>query len=123
MEIKKVLIVEDSADLIDIYTHMLEKSGFEVLQARNGAEGVLTAQEHRPDLILLDILMPEMTGFEVLAVLKNSEKTKAIPVFMITNLSSPQEIAKAKKMGAEKYLIKTDITLDYINKHIKEIQS
>jgi CheY-like chemotaxis protein len=123
MDIKKVLIVEDNIDLIDIYTHMLEKGGFTVLQARNGAEGVLMAQEHHPDLILLDILMPEMTGFEALAAIKSSEKTKDILVFMITNLSSPQEKEKAKKMGASKYLIKTDITLDYINKHIKEMQS
>jgi CheY-like chemotaxis protein len=123
MDIKKILIVEDNPDLIDIYTHMLEKGGFAVLQAHNGAEGTTMAQEQKPDLILLDILMPEMTGFEVLAVLKNSEKTKAIPIFMITNLSSPQEMAKAKKLGADKYLIKTDITLEYITKHIKEIQN
>jgi DNA-binding response OmpR family regulator len=102
----KVLIVDDDAFLSGIYATKLELEGFGVVSARDGEEGVKAAQKERPDLILLDVLMPKMDGFETLKRLKADDDVKSIPVIMLTNLGQKEDIEKGMQDGAVDYLIK-----------------
>ncbi len=102
----KVLIVDDDAFLSGIYATKLELDGFEVVTARDGEEGLKAAMREKPDLILLDVLMPKLDGFEVLKRLKADAETKPIPVIMLTNLGQKEDIEKGLQDGAVDYLIK-----------------
>lgn len=102
----KVLIVDDDAFLSGIYATKLELEGFEVVSARDGEEGLKTAMKEKPALILLDVLMPKLDGFEVLKRLKADAETKSIPVIMLTNLGQKEDIEKGIQDGAADYLIK-----------------
>jgi DNA-binding response OmpR family regulator len=102
----KVLIVDDDAFLSGIYATKLELDGFGVVTARDGEEGIKMAQKEKPDLILLDVLMPKLDGFEALKRLKSDPETKTIPVIMLTNLGQKEDIEKGLEEGAVDYLIK-----------------
>jgi len=102
----KVLIVDDDAFLSGIYATKLELEGFAVAAARDGDEGLKAALKEIPDLILLDVLMPKLDGFEVLKRLKAEPATKNIPVIMLTNLGQKEDIEKGLEEGAVDYLIK-----------------
>lgn len=102
----KVLIVDDDAFLSGIYATKLELEGFEVVSARDGEDGLKAAAKELPDLILLDVLMPKLDGFEVLKRLKSDDAVKAIPVIMLTNLGQKEDIEKGMQEGAADYLIK-----------------
>ena len=102
----KVLIVDDDAFLSGIYATKLELEGFEVVSARDGEDGLKAAAKEMPDLILLDVLMPKLDGFEVLKRLKADAAVKAIPVIMLTNLGQKEDIEKGMQEGAADYLIK-----------------
>jgi DNA-binding response OmpR family regulator len=102
----KVLIVDDDAFLSGIYATKLELDGFSVVSARDGEEGVKLALKEKPDLILLDVLMPKLDGFEALKRLKADPATKAIPVIMLTNLGQKEDVEKGLEDGAADYLIK-----------------
>ena len=102
----KVLIVDDDAFLSGIYATKLELEGFGVATARDGEEGVKAALKEKPDLILLDVLMPKLDGFEALKRLKADPETKSIPVIMLTNLGQKEDIEKGIEEGAVDYLIK-----------------
>ena len=103
---KKVLIVDDDAFLSGIYATKLELEGFSVVNARDGEEGFKLAVAEKPDLILLDVLMPKLDGFETLKRLKDEATTKEIPVIMLTNLGQKEDIEKGLEDGAVDYLIK-----------------
>jgi DNA-binding response OmpR family regulator len=102
----KVLIVEDDPFILSMYTTKLEFESFQVVPAEDGEKGLRQAQKEGPDIILLDIMMPKMNGFEVLARLKSDDKTKQIPVILLTNLNQRDEIEKGLSLGASDYLIK-----------------
>jgi DNA-binding response OmpR family regulator len=102
----KVLIVDDDAFLSGIYATKLELEGFAVVAARDGEEGLTVAARERPDLILLDVLMPKLDGFETLKRLKTDAETVDIPVIMLTNLGQKEDIEKGMQEGAVDYLIK-----------------
>lgn len=102
----KVLIVDDDAFLSGIYATKLELEGFQVVSARDGEEGLKAAMREKPDLILLDVLMPKLDGFEVLKRLKAEPEFKATPVIMLTNLGQKEDIEKGLADGAVDYLIK-----------------
>lgn len=102
----KVLIVDDDAFLSGIYATKLELEGFQVVSARDGEEGLKAAMREKPDLILLDVLMPKLDGFEVLKRLKAEPDFKATPVIMLTNLGQKEDIEKGLADGAVDYLIK-----------------
>lgn len=93
---------------------------FEAIEAADGETGLELAKKHVPDLVLLDIILPKKNGYEVLEELKNDEKTKKIPVILLTNLESPEDIEKAFEKGASTYLVKSDYRLEDIVKKIKE---
>ena len=104
----KILLIEDDYFLSGIYLKKFELEGFEIIAARNGDEGLSFAKSKKPDIILLDILLPRQDGFNVLKGLKEDSATKSIPVLIISNLSEEENIRKAFGLGAVDYLIKSN---------------
>lgn len=102
----KILLIEDDPFLSSMYTTKFELDGFTVVSGDDGRKGLDLAMVEIPDIILLDILMPVMDGFEVLENLKKDERTKNIPVILLTNLNQKDDIERGLKMGANDYLIK-----------------
>lgn len=102
----KILLVEDDAFLLKMYTAKFEAENFKTLTADNGIKAINIAKEKKPDVILLDILLPKIDGFEVLQALKENVRTKNIPVILLTNLSQKEEVKKGLDLGASDFLIK-----------------
>lgn len=105
---KKILIVEDEKALLDILLDKLKQEGFDAMGAGDGEEGLERMRQEKPDLILLDIVMPKMGGMEVLEIMHNDTQLKSIPVIIISNSGQPVEIEKAKGLGARDFLIKAE---------------
>lgn len=114
---KKILIVEDDQVLMRMLVNMLHGRGFDVLEARNGIEGIEQTNETKPDLILLDIDMPKMNGIAMLRSLKDGGKR--IPAILLTNLNDPNLIADAAALGASEYLIKSEWDINEIGDKIE----
>jgi len=109
---KKILVIEDEATLLKALVQVLTQSGYEAISAPDGEKGWELAQQEVPDLILLDIILPKMDGFEVLKQIKADAKTDHIPVIILTNLGDLTNIQKALELGANTYLVKADFHLD-----------
>ncbi|MBU0546593.1 MAG: response regulator [Patescibacteria group bacterium] len=105
---KKILLIEDEKIMVDILQRKLTKEGYDISVANNGKEGLRVMKEINPDLILLDIIMPEMSGFEVMEEMRKDSKLNKIPLIVISNSGQPVEINRVKKLGAEDWLIKTE---------------
>jgi DNA-binding response OmpR family regulator len=101
-----VLIVEDDCFLSNMYKAKLELEDYVVLTATNGEMGLKMVKEKKPNLVLLDVIMPKMNGFEVLKEVKNDKNLKDIPVIMLTNLGQKKDVQKSFNLGASEYLIK-----------------
>jgi len=121
MEKKKILIVEDDSILQKALQEFLDGEGFEIFSALDGEEGIKLGKEKKPDLVLLDIILPKKDGYEVLKELKSDENTKKIPVILLTNLGSLNDVERAIEMGANTYLIKADYKLEEVSSKIKEV--
>ena len=121
MENKRVLIVEDDEFLLQMYATKLDLEGFKVLEATTGLQGLKVAQKEIPDLILLDLNLPELSGFEVLSQLKRDDGTKNIKVLVLTNYSQKENIDKCLELGADDYLIKAHFVPSEVVKKIKDI--
>ena len=106
----KVLLVEDDPTLIDMYSLKFKEEGYNLLVADNGEDGLALALKEIPNVILLDIMMPRMDGFAVLAELKKNDSTKDIPVVMLSNLGQASDIQKGQTMGAKDYIVKASMT-------------
>ena len=120
MDRKKVLLlIEDDPLMLRMYKKLFELEGYEILLASGGQEGVVKAIENKPALILLDIMMPKMDGFEVLKSLKGNNNTKDIPVVVLTNLAGQQDAERALTMGAKKYIIKSEQDPKEVAKMVK----
>ena len=117
----KILLVEDDPFLLSMYSTKFELENFKVISANDGEKGLKKAKEDPPDLILLDILLPNMNGFEVLEQLKNDGTTKDIPVILLTNLNQKNEIEKGLSLGANDYLIKAHFMPSEVVGKIKKI--
>jgi len=117
---KIILIVEDEAVLIKALQIRMAKSGFKVVLAKNGKEGLKQALELRPDLILLDLVMPVMDGLTMLKKLREDKWGKKATVFILSNLSDEYKKVEAKELGIENYLIKSDESLENLVKIIKK---
>jgi len=117
---KRILVIEDDRILRKACETSLAKRGFELLTASNGEEGISVAEELLPDLILLDMRMPKLTGAETLAALKQNEKTRPIPVVILSNSSSEAGIKKAETLGAAGYLVKASLSLRELGDRVAE---
>ncbi len=117
----KVLIAEDEEVLLKMYLTKFKNEGFEVYGATNGEETLKLANEIKPDIVLLDVIMPLIDGFSVLKKIKENEKTKSIPVLLLTNLSQESDMKEGLKLGAIDYLVKTNFTPAEVVKKVKEI--
>lgn len=108
---KKILIIEDELDIITIYQVAMEGNDeFEIIVAKNGKEGLEAAAKEKPDLIILDLLMPEMDGFTFLEKIKDKDALKNIPIIIASNLGQSEDIERAKQLGVKDYLVKDQIT-------------
>jgi DNA-binding response OmpR family regulator len=120
MEKIKILIVDDEESVLKMYKIAFDQSGFEPILASSGTKGIEIAKAQNPKLILLDILMPEINGLDVLKELKQDEKTKNIPVYLLTNLQKGDVTEKAMNLGAEKYFMKADYEPQLLADEIKK---
>lgn len=118
---KKILIVEDELSLRSVLAEKLRLESFEVLEAKNGEEGLEISISQKPELILLDIVMPKMDGITMLEKLREDSWGKKVPVIILTNLSSGSEMSKSAENRVSSYLVKTDWKLEDVVKKIKEI--
>ncbi|OGY45713.1 MAG: hypothetical protein A3J62_00390 [Candidatus Buchananbacteria bacterium RIFCSPHIGHO2_02_FULL_38_8] len=118
---KHILLVEDDEFLAELYATKLNLEGFEVSLAADGEKGLRMIKEKKPDLVLLDIVLPKMDGFEILKKMKAGKNTKDIPVILLTNLSQKDEVKRGLGLGANDYLIKAHFMPSEVIKKIKRI--
>jgi DNA-binding response OmpR family regulator len=118
---KKILIIEDDPFLSEMYAAKFTESGFETEVAIDGKEGLAKVKDIQPNLVLLDIVLPKMDGFEVLKKIKEDRKLKEIPVILLTNLGQKSEVEKGIALGAAEYIIKAHFTPTAIVAKVKRI--
>ncbi len=112
--IKKILVIEDDKFISEVYVAKLLKEGFETILIGDGDEAIKRAETEKPDLILLDIFMPKISGMDVLRALKERDITRDIPVIMLTNATEEEYVGSAMNMGAKDYLVKSNYTPEEI---------
>jgi len=117
----KILLVEDDTFLLGMYATKFELDGFKVITAEDGEKAVRSALKELPDVILLDIILPKLNGFEVLKQLKQEPTTAKIPIILLTNLSQKDEIEQGLKIGAVDYLIKAHFMPSEVVEKIKKV--
>ena len=119
---KKILLIEDEQLMIELLEKKLAQEGYEMTVAKDGAEGLEKMRNEKPDIILLDIIMPKKGGFEVMEEMSQDDELKQIPVVVISNSGQPVELDRAKRLGARDWLIKTEFDpQEVIDKVIKQI--
>ena len=116
---KKILLVEDDDGLANVYKMRLETEGFSVRRVPNGEDALAAAIEFKPDLIVLDVMMPKVSGFDVLDILRNTPETANIKVVMLTALSQESDKEKAEKLGADDYMVKSQVVIADVVERIK----
>ena len=119
-KVKKILVVDDEDSVREIYRHEFLNNGYTVVVAQDGEEGLLKAGEEQPDVMLLDIMLPKMSGIEVLRALKENELTKKIPVLLLTNLGEETIIKEGFELGADGYLLKVSYTPSQVVDEVKK---
>ena len=117
---KKILFVEDESALQKTFSDIFIQEGYKVISALDGEKGLNLAKTEKPDLILLDLVLPKMHGFEVLKSLKEDEKTQDIPIIVLTNLESMEDVEKALELGATTYLVKASYSLEEVIDKVKK---
>lgn len=117
---KNILFIEDESALQRALSDAVRLNGYTVLQALNGDDGLRMAKSEHPDLILLDLVLPQKDGFEVLSTIHDDPELKNIPVIVLTNLESPEEVEKALSLGARTYLVKAHYSLEEVLTKIKQ---
>lgn len=115
-----VLIIEDDSLLLKMYKTKFESEGFNVISALDGEEGLNVAQGHSVDLILLDIMMPRLSGLDMLAKYRQDPKGKSVPVIILTNLTREEEMKRAKELGVKEFIVKADYTPSEVVRKIKD---
>ena len=116
----RILLAEDDRILRKAGEVSLKKKGYEVISAVDGEDALAKARDHQPDLVLLDVMMPKLNGFDVLQALKGETGLRDIPVIMLTNLEQPSDIKRARDAGAHSYLVKSNMNLDDLAARIKD---
>jgi DNA-binding response OmpR family regulator len=118
-EKKKILLVEDDTALSNVYRARLELEGFTIHEVNNGEDALSAAIQFHPDLILLDAMMPKISGFDVLDILRNTPETTNIRVIMLTALSQPKDKERAEALGADDYLVKSQVVIGDVVERIR----
>jgi len=118
---KTILFIEDESALQKTFGEILKQEGYEMISALDGEIGLRLAGTKKPDLILLDLILPKIHGFEVLKKLKQAEETKNIPVIILTNLEGMKDVDMALETGAATYLVKAQYSLEEILEKIKKV--
>ena len=116
---KKILLVEDDTALSAVYRSRLEIEGFDVREANNGEDALSATVEYRPDLILLDVMMPKISGFDVLDILRNTPETANVRIIMLTALSQPKDRERAESLGVDDYLVKAQVVIGDVVARVK----
>lgn len=116
---KKILLVEDDEMLASIYCSRLEMEGFDVLEVHDGEKALTNALKYHPDLILLDAMMPKISGFDVLDILKNTPETMNISIIMLTALSQESDRSRAEALGVDEYLVKSQVVISDVIERVK----
>ncbi len=117
---KKILLVEDDDSLASVYKTRMEAEGFTVKRVPNGEDALAAALEFDPDLVLLDVMMPKVSGFDVLDILRNTPETANIRVIMLTALSQDTDREKAMSLGVDDYLVKSQVVIADVVEKIKQ---
>lgn len=117
---KVILFIEDESALQKTFGEIIAQEGYQMISALDGETGLRVAKEKKPDLILLDLILPKIHGFDVLKKLKEENETRDIPVIVLTNLEGLEDVEKALKLGATTYLVKANYSLEEILEKIKK---
>ena len=120
---KKILFIEDESSLQKTFGEILRQEGYEVISALDGETGLRLAKEKKPDLILLDLILPKMNGFDALEKIKEDPEIKEIPVIVLTNLERMADVDRAIELGATTYLVKAQYNLEEVVEKIKKTLS
>jgi len=116
----KILIIEDEEIILDLLQKKLTQEGYDISIAKDGAEGIRAMRENKPDLILLDIVMPKMGGFEVMEEMQKDSGLRDIPIIVVSNSGQPVELDKAQELGAKDWLIKTEFDPQEVVEKVKK---
>ncbi len=116
----KILLVEDDENLAEVYTMRFEAEGYIVQRAQNGEVALSIAVEFRPDIILLDVMMPKVSGFDVLDILRTTPETKDIQIVMLSALGQDTDKSKAESLGADDYMVKSQVVIADVVERIKQ---
>lgn len=116
---KKILLVEDDTALAMVYHSRLELEEFDVREVNDGEQALSVALEYKPDLILLDAMMPKISGFDVLDILRNTPETTNIHVIMLTALSQPKDKERAENLGVDDYLVKSQVVIGDVIERVR----
>lgn len=117
---KKILLVEDDVALAAVYRSRLELEDFEIIEVNNGEAAIEAAKRDQPDLILLDAMMPKMSGFDVLEALRSTPDTATVKVIMLTALSQPKDKERAEELGVDEYLVKSQVVIGDVVEHVRQ---
>ena len=117
----KVMVVEDDASLREIYSIRITADGYDVVSAGDGEEALAVAVREKPDLILSDVMMPKISGFDMLDILRSTPETADIKVIMMTALSSDDQRARGERLGANRYLVKSQVGIEDVVNAIHEV--
>ena len=118
--LKRILLVEDDDNLASVYLTRLQAEGFEVRRVANGEEALATANSYKPDLVILDVMMPKVSGFDVLDILRNTPETANLRVIMLTALSQDSDKQRAEALGVDDYLVKSQVVIADVIDRIRQ---
>jgi|SRR5688572_17741774 DNA-binding response OmpR family regulator len=116
---KRILFVEDDDALAGVYLVRLQAEGFDVKRVSNGEDALAAATSYKPDLILLDVMMPKVSGFDVLDILRNTPETANVKIVVLTALSQENDKKRAEELGADEYLVKSQVVITDVISRIK----
>ncbi|HMQ96333.1 MAG TPA: response regulator [Candidatus Saccharibacteria bacterium] len=116
---KKILLVEDDVSLAAVYRSRLELEGFDIREVHDGENALSNAVEYKPDLILLDAMMPKISGFDVLDILRNTPETANIRIIMLTALGQTKDKERAENLGVDEYLVKSQVVIGDVVERVK----
>ena len=120
----KIMIIEDDSLLIKMYQTKFQLEGYEMMTATDGEQGLKLLKADKPDFLILDMMMPKLSGLELLAIIRNDPGLKDLPVFMLSNMSQPSEMEKAKALGVVEFVLKSSLTprqvVDKVRKYLRK---